>query len=624
VNGVQVASQAQTTSLTPTTGTLQIGADSYAGENFVGQIDEIRIYNRALSPAEIQSDMNTPIGGTPPPDTTAPTVAITAPVPPPGAPATVFSLVSVWATVSDNVGIAGVQFLLDGAVLGAEATWAPYAVLWDTTQVALGDHMLTAVARDLAGNVTTSAPVAVTVVAPTTSLVGQWAAPTTWPIVAVNAVLLPTGEILAWDGQGNGYDARLWNPTTGVFTAVPNNQTNMFCAGQCTLADGKALVAGGHAGGHIGLKDTNLFNPIARTWTKVAAMSYPRWYPTTTTLPDGRVLVTAGEINCSGCVAVIPEIYNPQTNVWTQLSGASLDLPYYPHMFVLPDGRVLAAATAEDIISTRVLDVNSQTWTLVDANPVDGGSAAMYLPGKVLKSGTSADPDLPIFPSAVTTYVLDMTQPAPAWQETAPMAFPRTYHTLTLLPDGTILATGGGGTTDAIGVSGAVRYAELWSPVTKTWATMASMQKPRLYHSTALLLPDGRVVAMGGGRFNGVNEPTDQLSSETYAPPYLFKGARPTISAAPTTATYGGTIAVQTPDAARIAAVSFLRLGAVTHAFNQNQRFLSLPFTTVSGALNVQAPANANLAPPGHYMLFILDTNGIDPATAVSEQWSGI
>jgi len=236
-------------------------------------------------------------------------------------------------------------------------------------------------------------------------------------------------------------------------------------------------------------------------------MSYPRWYPTTTTLPDGRVLVTAGEINCSGCVAVIPEIYNPQTNVWTQLSGASLNLPYYPHMFVLPDGRVLAAATAEDIISTQVLNVNTQTWSLVDANPVDGGSSAMYLPGKVIKSGTSADPDLSIFPSATTTYVLDMTQPAPAWQETAPMAFPRTYHTLTLLPDGTVLATGGGVTTDAIGVSGAVHYAELWSPVTKTWATMASMQKPRLYHSTALLLPDGRVVVMGGGRFNGVNEP---------------------------------------------------------------------------------------------------------------------
>jgi hypothetical protein len=348
-------------------------------------------------------------------------------------------------------------------------------------------------------------------------------------------------------------------------------------------------------------------------------MISPRWYPTTTTLPDGRVLVTAGEINCNGCVAVIPEIYNPQTNVWTQLSGASLDLPYYPHMFVLPDGRVLAAATAEDIISTQVLNVSTQTWSLVDPNPVDGGSSAMYLPGKVIKSGTSADPDLPIFPSAATTYVLDTTQPAPAWQETAPMAFPRTFHTLTLLPDGTVLVTGGGVTTDAIGVgSNAVLSAELWSPVTKTWTTMASMQKPRLYHSTALLLPDGSILAAGGGRFNGVNEPTDQLSSEIYSPPYLFKGPRPTISAPlPTTATYGGTITVQTPDAARIAAVSLIRLGSVTHAFNQNQRFVQLQFTSAGSILNIQAPANANLAPPGYYMLFILDTNSVPSVAAI-------
>jgi hypothetical protein len=341
---------------------------------------------------------------------------------------------------------------------------------------------------------------------------------------------MPTGEILAWDGQGNSDDARLWNPMTGgAFIPVPNNQTNMFCSGLCALADGRTLVAGGHAGGHTGVTDTNLFDPLARTWTKVGAMSYRRWYPTTTTLPDGRVLVTAGEINCDRCEAVIPEIYNPQTKVWTQLSSASLNLPYYPHMFVLPDGRVLGAATAEDPIMTYVLNVNTQTWSVVDSNIVDGGSSAMYLPGKVIKSGTSTDPDMPIFSSAATTYVLDMTQPSPFWRETAPMAFPRTYHTLTLLPDGTVLATGGGVTTDAVGVNGAVSHAELWSPVTEAWTTMASMQKPRLYHSTALLLPDGRVLAAGGGRFNGVNEPTDQLSSETYSPPYLLKGARPTI-----------------------------------------------------------------------------------------------
>ena len=124
---------------------------------------------------------------------------------------------------------------------------------------------------------------------------------------------------------------------------------------------------------------------------------------------------------------------------------------------------------------------------------------------------------------------------------------------------------------------------------------------------------------MGGGRFNGDNEPTDQVSAEAYSPPYLFKGARPTMSAAPATATYGGTITVQTPDAGRIATVSLLRLGAVTHGFNTDQRFLQLSFAAGNGALTVQEPANANLAPPGYYMLFILDTNGV-PSVAATLQ----
>jgi hypothetical protein len=615
VNGVQVASQAQSTQLAPTTGTLQIGADSYPAESFIGRIDEVRIYNRALSAAEIQTDMNTAVGSTPPPpDTTPPSVALTGPV----GGSTVFGQVALTATASDNVGVAGVQFFVDGVAVGAEAGAAPYSVSWNTSSVSPGSHVITARARDISNNATLSAPVSVTVSAANPALAGQWAAPVSWPIVAVNANLLSTGEILAWDGQSDGNNAWLWNPVTSVFTAVPNNFTNMFCSGQCQLADGRLLVAGGHAGAaHVGLSDTNLFNPATRSWTKVAPMAVGRWYPTTTTLPDGRILVTSGEINCGGCFAPLPEIYNPLTNAWTQLTGASLSLPYYPHMFVLPDGRVLAAATTEDMIVTRALNIGTQTWSVVDSNPVDGGSSVMYIPGKVMKSGRSVDPDQPVIPSVATTYVLDMTQPSPLWRQIPPMMFARTFHTLTLLPDGTVLATGGGPTTDAIGVSSAVLAAELWSPVTETWTTMASMQKPRLYHSTALLLPDARVLVMGGGRFNSQPVPTDQLNSEFYSPPYLFKGARPAISSAPATASYGGNITVQTPDAASIASVSLVKIGSVTHSINQDQRFLPLPFAVSGGTLNVQAPANANLAPPGYYMLFILNTSGVPSVAAM-------
>src|SRR5262249_54238107 len=144
-----------------------------------------------------------------------------------------------------------------------------------------------------------------------------------------------------------------------------------------------------------------------------------------------------------------------------------------------------------------VLDLNTQTWTTVDARPLDGGSSVMFLPGQVMKTGSSYYADTTAYdsnPAASTTYVLDMTQPTPAWQQTASMAYGRAHHNLTVLPDGTVLVTGGTSDLGGYNPASAVLPAELWSPDTKTWTTMASMQTPRMYHSTALLLPDGRVL----------------------------------------------------------------------------------------------------------------------------------
>lgn len=472
-------------------------------------------------------------------------------------------------------------------------------------------------ATDAAGNVSPySNTASATILEPVASQVGEWSGPIAWPMVAVHMALLHTGEVLVWDGQAQGFDARLWNPATDTFGPVLNSFTNIFCSGHSLLRDGRVLVVGGHAGAHLGSRDVNIFDRSTQSWSLASPMFVDRWYPTATTLPDGRVLVTAGEIGCDTlppdgsfhpeCVADIPEIYDATTNTWTRLLNASLAVPYYPHMFILPDGRVLNTSTAEGPISTRVLDIATQTWTVVDPVLIDGGSAVMYLPGKVIKSGRSTNPDNPSVPATANTYVLDMTQPTPAWRQTASMAFPRVYHYLTLLPDGNVLATGGGRVTDVFNLGEAVYEAELWSPTTETWTTMASMQIPRLYHSTALLLPDGRVLVAGGGRFG-----VDQFSAEIYSPPYLFKGPRPTITSAPTTIQHGNNFTVATPDTSRIASVSLIRLGSVTHAFNFEQRFLKLTFQQISGGLDIEIPANVSLAPPGYYMLFLIDTDGV-------------
>ena len=198
---------------------------------------------------------------------------------------------------------------------------------------------------------------------------------------------------------------------------------------------------------------------------------------------------------------------------------------YYPHLYVLPDGRVLHAAQDDKPVATKVLDLASQSWSMVDARLLEGHSSAMYLPGKVIKCG-KATADSEGSPAVATTYVLDMTAPSPAWQATAPMAFPRSYHNLTILPDGQVLVTGGGRTTDKANYGTAVLEAELWNPSTKTWTTMSRAQRPRLYHSTALLLPDATVLVAGGGRRTVARNRTRSTSRTSNS------SRRPTCSAA--------------------------------------------------------------------------------------------
>jgi fibronectin type 3 domain-containing protein len=449
---------------------------------------------------------------------------------------------------------------------------------------------------------------------------GQWGAPIAWPIVAVHMSLEPNGKVLsfdAWDAAVNS--ERLWDPASGNFIPVPYGR-NLFCAGHVQLADGRTLIVGGNIGADDGLADTTIFNPTNDTYFRGPDMSVGRWYPTATVLPDGRVLAFAGDTIGQdrpgqphafedASVDSLPSIYNPTTNTWTDLNSARLTSPLYPFMFVLSDGRVFDAGPDT---TTRILNPATSTWTTVGTSPFDGMSAVMYRPNKIMKAGTWADPDFngaKVYNAAGDTAVIDMSGGTPTWRSTAPMAFPRAYQNMTLLPDGTVLTSGGMTTSDGTDLSKAVLPAEIWNPDTETWTTVASLQNGREYHSTALLLPDGRVLMAGGGGLPG--RATDQKNAEIYSPPYLFKGSRPTISSAPSSAAYGSSFDVTTPNAAQVAKVSLIRSASVTHAFDQNQRFQFLNFTAGSGKVTVQAPANANLAPPGDYLLFILDTNGV-------------
>ncbi|WP_245768527.1 glyoxal oxidase [Stigmatella aurantiaca] len=176
------------------------------------------------------------------------------------------------------------------------------------------------------------------------------------------------------------------------------------------------------------------------------------------------------------------------------------------------------------------------------------------------------------------------------------------HHNTTLLPDGTVLVTGGTRTGGFDDRAGAVLHAELFEPETGQWTSLASERIYRGYHSTALLLPDGRVLSAGG---NG------ESSAEIFEPPYLFKGPRPTLTEAPDALLPGTAFQVRTPEAAQIKKVTLLALGSSTHAFDQNQRLLTLSHSVNEEGLRVSAPESNLLAPPGPYMLFLVSEAGV-------------
>ena len=438
-----------------------------------------------------------------------------------------------------------------------------------------------------------------TLAAAADNTVGAWSAPFSWPIVAVHLHLLKNGRVLAWGKFGEPY---VFNPSNGSFRAVSVGAW-IFCAGHAFLPNGRLFVAGGHIADGLGLPDTHIFDVGTQTWQAMAPMRRGRWYPTATTLPNGQVVVLAGTDQNFANVGV-PEVWTGSS--WRALTGANRVFPYYPRAFVAPDGRVFYAG--EEKTSRWLSTANAGGWTTGPSHisgTRDYGAAVMYLPGKILYVGGGR--------TLASAETIDLTSGAPAWRSTGSMAYPRRHLNATILPTGEVLVTGGTRGTSFNELSLAVRVAEIWNPAAGAWRQVAGNAVNRGYHSTSVLLPDGRVLHAGSGdnlQPDGTPSP-DERNAEYYSPPYLFKGARPTISSAPNPIGYGQSFPVGTPNPAGVSKVSFIALGSTTHAFDMNQRFMWLDFTVAAGGITVKAPSSRNLAPPGFYMLFILNANDV-------------
>lgn len=431
------------------------------------------------------------------------------------------------------------------------------------------------------------------------SVSGEWTAPFPWPVVAVHLHLLPSGRVLSWGRLGS---PQLWDPSTGHFDEVPS-ATMVFCSGHTFLPDGRLLVTGGHLDDRRGIRDANIFDGSVAAWIPVQPMSYGRWYPTSTTLPSGEVITLAGTDEAGNEVA-LPEVWSGGS--WHSLTGASRTLPYYPRTFVAPNGLVFYAGELQQ--SAYLDPTGAGSWIPVAASNYgrrDYGSAVMYQPGKVMIIGGSDPPD---GEPTNTAEIIDLNQPSPSWRYTDPMSRARRQLNATLLPDGRVLVTGGTSSAGFSDRSGAVHAAEVWNPETEKWSLLASGQVTRVYHSTTILLPDGRVLHTGSGDGPGLPR---ELNAELFSPPYLFQGPRPAIVGAPNAVGYGERFYVGTPDGGRVVRVTLVRLPSVTHAFDQSQRFIELDLRRTIGGLTVTAPGSPTVAPPGPYLLFLLNSTGV-------------
>jgi hypothetical protein len=457
---------------------------------------------------------------------------------------------------------------------------------------------------------------------PPPAQVGSWSSLMSWPLVAAHSILMPSSKLLVMDGWVAPNPTQVFDPATNILTSLVNPfGLDIFCSGNTTLTDGRVFIAGGHGfTGTIGINATSIFDPVANQWSAGPNMNFARWYPTLTKLGDGRLVAISGNIT-STTWADTPEIYDPVKNKWTTIAGISTAQVHeeeYPLSFLLPSGKILTIASS--VASAYVLDPIAPTWSAVGGRTLYNGSAVMYQPGKILYSGGGTPLDSNAVAQA-TAQVIDLTAPSPSWQATGTMNAARYAHTLVVLPDGKVLAIGGGGDLNQTDLASGPLSSEEWDPATGRWTLLASMDVPRVYHSTAVLLPDGRVLVAGGGHAESTTSPAE-YNAQFYSPPYLFNGARPSITASPAGASYGSTITVATPDAASIASVVLIALAADTHTLDMNQHFVPVTFTVGAGSLNVNIPGSPSLVPPGYYMLFIVNSAGV-PSIAPLVQITG-
>ena len=549
-------------------------------------------------------------------------------------------------SMNGTIGQYAIYVSSDGTNWGspvATGTWADDRTTKDAAFPPVSARFVRLTALTEAGNRgpwTSAAEINIHGPAPTAAAGGAWSAPVGFPIVPVSAVMLPNNKLLTF----SAFDNMAFNITPNTITKVAildlntgkvtepiniNTHHQMFCEGLALLADGRVLINGGSND-----RATTIYNPTTNTWTVGPLMNIPRAYNADTLLSTGQVLTLGGSWydsagNKNG------EIFTPSgtTGSWRKLPGvlATNILTADPAgvfradnhawLFAQANGTVFHAGPSKQTNWITTTGNGSITFAGDRGDSADAmnGNAVMYDVGKILTvGGATAYQD---YGSAVDTqatnraYTIDISggpsQPV-AFARTSDMAYARAFSNSVVLPDGKVLVVGGQQHPQAFTDTGAVLSPELWDPATGKFTVMAPETVPRTYHSVAILLPDGRVFSGGGGLCGSCT--TNHPDGQIYSPPYLFNPdgtlrTRPVITSAPAKAAAGSTITVTTNSATPTFAL--IRMSAVTHGVNNDQRRIPLTPTTANGTTyTLQLPSDNGVVLPGNYMLFALDANG--------------
>ncbi|HEV8387641.1 MAG TPA: galactose oxidase-like domain-containing protein [Nitrososphaera sp.] len=478
---------------------------------------------------------------------------------------------------------------------------------------------------------------------------GQWSLSSNTTTVAIHASVLPSGKIFYFAGSGyhsshqdGPFEARVLDPNTGSESSVSMSE-DLFCAGQAPLPNGNILIAGGTLrydiapdncnGKWHGLDTAYEFNWSTGELNKVQNMRHGRWYPTCVTMPNGDVMTTGGYDEYGDHNRLV-ETYNSSTRTWSVKSatsggstytvgasaasscpgagspsynGASPNLFLYPRMHLMPSGNIVVAGMLDDI---RLWNRTSGSWSTLGTFtpsyrhygtsvllPLENSSSEK---GKILVVGgspTSAEP------ATSQVQILDFNTGNPSRRTVDSLQYGRKYLAPVMLPDGKVLVVGGAGQ----GNSNPRRVPELFDPESETWTSLNAATVSRVYHQVALLLSDGRIWNAG----STPNRSTWELRTEIFSPAY-YSATRPTISGSPTVGGYDNSITIPTPDASNISRATLVKCPDTTHHYDSNMRLVSLDVQSMtSSSVTVDAPLNANLAPPGYYYLHVLNGSNI-------------